>query len=115
MTDQDWTPVIFKKPVKTTQVKARPAQTTTITKVEKIYDPNDPEAEPEIKPVMIGKEFGTLIQQHRTAKGMTQKQLAQALNLSVQVINDYERGTGTRNAQYVSKIKKYFGITKHNK
>lgn len=114
---QDWTPVIVRKNTgKTTTGQTVPKhhvnKSTNVVKVEKIWDPNDPDAEPETKPVLVGRELGQQIQKARTAKGMTQKELACALNMPVGVINDYERGTGVHNSSFISKIKKYLGITK---
>ncbi len=114
-THQDWTPIVLNKNTNTnkTPKQTHPHVQNTV-KVQKIYDPENPDAEPDVKPVMVDKEFGMLIQKFRTAKGLTQKQLAAAINLPVQVISEYERGTGVRNGNYVSKIKKYLGITKNN-
>ena len=109
MSFQDWTPIVLKKTTDTKKKEHKPSHPhiqNTIS-VKKIYDPDNPDAEPEVKPVMIDREFGMQIQKFRTAKGITQKQLANALNLPVQVINEYERGTGVRNGNYVNKIKTY--------
>jgi len=118
MDHQNWDPVILTKKnpnankVITTVPKQHINKTPSAIKIEKIYDPNNPDAEPEIKPVMIDSEFGKQITAARCAKNMTQKQLATALNLPVSVINEYERGQGVRNGAYVSKIKSYLGIHK---
>jgi len=118
MEHQNWEPVILTKKnpnankVTTTVPKQHINKTPSAIKTEKIYDPNNPDAEPEIKPVMIDSEFGKQIAAARCAKNMTQKQLATALNLPVSVINEYERGQGVRNGAYVSKIKSYLGIHK---
>lgn len=117
-THQDWDPVVLNKNTKPKPsdghqaVKSHMNKPSNGIKVEKVY--YDKDEEPENKPVMIDKEFGMLVQKFRTAKGLTQKELAQAINLPVQVINEYERGTGVRNSNYVSKIKNYLGITKNN-
>jgi ribosome-binding protein aMBF1 (putative translation factor) len=118
MDHQQWDPVILKKTnpnatkVTTTVPKQHINKAQSAIKTEKIYDPNNPDAEPEIKPVMIDSEFGKQIATARCAKNMTQKQLAAAINLPVNVINEYERGQGVRNGTYVSKIKSYLGIHK---
>ena len=117
---QDWTPVILNKRSNTktadnTQTVAKPHinKPSNGIKVEKIWDPKDPDAEPETRPVMVTRELGQQIQQARTAKGMTQKELANAICIPVSVISDYERGSGVHNSNYISKIKNYLGITKN--
>ena len=45
----------------------------------------------------------------RTAKGLTQKQLAAQLNLQPQVINEYERGTAIPNNAVIARIEKALG------
>jgi ribosome-binding protein aMBF1 (putative translation factor) len=117
MDHQQWEPVILTKKtlnnkVTTTVPKQHINRTPNAIKTEKIYDPNNPDAEPDIRPVMIDGEFGKKIVAARCAKNMTQKQLAAAINLPVTVINEYERGQGVHNGTYVSKIKKYLGIHK---
>jgi ribosome-binding protein aMBF1 (putative translation factor) len=115
---QDWTPVIIGKRTRTsenTQTVAKPSNNKLSNgiKVEKIWNPKDPNAEPETRPVMVTHELGQQIQQARTAKSMTQKELANAICIPVSVISDYERGTGVHNSNHISKIKKYLGITKN--
>ncbi len=118
MDHQNWDPVIIKKSnpnankVTTTVPKQHINRTPNAIKMEKTYDPDNPDAEPDVKPVMIDMEFGKQIVAARCAKKMTQKQLAAAINLPVNVINEYERGQGVRNGAYVSKIKNYLGIHK---
>ena len=74
-----------------------------------------PILEPDVKPPpIIDYELAHTIQKFRVAKGLTQKELAHAINLPVQIISDYERGSCVKNSFYISKIKNYLGITKHN-
>ncbi len=95
-------------PKETVQVvKQHANKTTNAIKTEKFYDPKNPDAEPEIRPVMIDKDFGQQIIKARTSKGMTQQQFASALSIPLKVINEYERGVGVRNGNHVSKIKNW--------
>lgn len=117
---QDWTPVILNKRSNTktaenTQTVSKPHinKSSNGIKVEKIWDPKDPNAEPETRPVMVTRDLGQQIQQARSAKGMTQKALANAISIPVSVINDYERGVGVYNSNYISKIKNYLAIPKN--
>jgi ribosome-binding protein aMBF1 (putative translation factor) len=118
MDHQQWDPVILTKKnpnankVTTTVPKTNINKTPNGIKVEKIYDPNNPDAEPEIRPVMIDSDFGKQIAAARCAKSLTQKQLAAELNIPAHVITDYEKGQGVRNGNYVSKIKKFLNIHK---
>jgi ribosome-binding protein aMBF1 (putative translation factor) len=115
---QDWTQVVWNKNKPTIEKKKVPKQflnkVNNSINVEKIYDPENPDAEPEIRPVMIEQTFAQQITQARLTKGLTQKQVANALSIPVAVINEYERGTGVRDGNYVSKLKKYFNLTKNN-
>jgi len=105
---QDLTPQILRKnphPKETIQVvKQHPNKTQSAIKTEKIYDPKDPDAEPDIRPVMIDKAFGQKIIKARSLKGLTQQQFANILSIPVKVINEYERGEGVRNGNYINKI-----------
>lgn len=84
-------------------------------KVKKMYDnPDDKSEEPDILPVMTDQKFGQMIQTARTAKKMTQKELANALNIPVSIISDYEKGSAIHNSIYVGKIKTYLGIKKEH-
>jgi ribosome-binding protein aMBF1 (putative translation factor) len=118
MDHQQWEPIILSKKnpnenkVTITVPKQYINKTPNTVKMEKIYDPKNPDVEPEVKPVMIDNEFGKQITTARCIKKMTQKQLAVAINIPVSVINDYEKGQGVRNGNYVSKIKNYLGIHK---
>lgn len=118
MDRQQWEPVILTKKnpnankVTTTIAKQNINKTSTAITCEKLYDPNNPDAEPEIRPVMIDNEFGKQIAAARCAKKMTQKQLAAAICIPVNIISEYEKGQGVRNGNYVNKIKTYLGIHK---
>lgn len=57
----------------------------------------------------ISTELKTAIMKARTAKGLTQKQLAQQLNMQPQVINEYESGKGVPNNAIIAKIEKALG------
>ena len=114
---QDWNSVTIGKVTKTNEnsqtiAKHHVSKPSNGVKVEKIIDPNDPDAEPETRPVMITHTLSQQIQQARVAKGMTQKELANAISIPVSVINEYERGDAVHNINYITKIKNYLGIKK---
>lgn len=113
---QDWSPTVINKHVKNSVVKETITNTyinhsKNAVTVKKIYDPTNPDAEPELRPVMIDKLFGQQIQQARCEKKLSQKELANAICIPVQIITEYEKGTGIRNGNYVNKIKTYLNIT----
>lgn len=114
---QDWKVVVLKKnnsqKEKQNKQQFNGKVTTNGNSAIKVYDSNDPDAEPEYKPKMVDLQFKDQIIKARNAKGLTQKQLAEALSIPVKVINEYEAGTGIHNGNYVSKIKKYLNITKN--
>ena len=57
-----------------------------------------------------GLSLGKAIQQGRTAKKLTQKQLATSLNEKPQVIQQYENGQAIPNPQIISKIERALGV-----
>jgi putative transcription factor len=117
MAHQDWDTVIVKgKPAENKHVVSTKKvitshsnqQETAIT-IKKEYDPENPNAEPEIRAVLIDKEFSKKMTQARLDKKLSQKELAQKCMLDVKIINDYEKGGCARNGAYISKIKKVLG------
>ena len=50
--------------------------------------------------------FGKELQKKRLSKGMTQKDLAQKLNIPVKDINEIEAGKAKHNGQLMGKIKR---------
>ena len=51
-------------------------------------------------------EFGKSLQKYRLNKGMTQKDMAQKLNIPVKDINEIESGKMKHNGQLMNKIKR---------
>ena len=64
----------------------------------------------ELKHDKITKELRIKIQQGRSSKGLTQKQLANNINLPQQKISDIESGRAIYNAKDINKIKRYLRI-----
>ena len=56
-------------------------------------------------------ELGKLIQSRRLSQNMTQKDLAQKLNIPVKMINEIESGKAKHNPQVISKIKRILNIS----
>lgn len=117
---QDWKVVVLKKndPTKEKEKEkikhvSNRVATTNGNSAVKVYDPDNPDKEPEYKPKLVDSQFAMQIQKARTMKKMTQKELASALSIPFDIINKYEKGTGIHNPSYVSKIKRYLGIDKN--
>tara|TARA_Y100001970_G_C14043988_1_gene755323 strand:+ start:527 stop:877 length:351 start_codon:yes stop_codon:yes gene_type:complete len=64
-----------------------------------------------LKHDMIPSEFGKIVQKKRLEKNMTQKDLAQKINIPVKIINEIECGKAKHNPQVVSKIKRILNIS----
>ena len=111
---QDWKPVIFNK--KSTTAK----KSTTVTKVskgnvnsnnkfsgtgKKLVDDNEVKRIP-----TVGLEIGKQIQAARCAKKMTQKELAQKMNMQPTVVQLHENGKATRNNGLLAKFERALGV-----
>lgn len=92
MSFQDWDKVFM------TKSKDKPVQPTN---PKPVIDTHQAEPLPKIT-----TELKTAIQQARLAKKMSQKDLAQKLNLPISIINDYEKGTAVPNNGFIAKLEK---------
>ncbi|KAJ8604224.1 hypothetical protein CTAYLR_009779 [Chrysophaeum taylorii] len=61
------------------------------------------------KPQRTGLEFGKALMQARTAKKMTQKDLATKVNEKPSVVQEYETGKAVPNPQVISKLERALG------
>lgn len=102
MEHQDWTPVVLNRSDK----KSPPKGFAGFKKTE------DSEGNP-IKPKTYGREYGQRVTLARTQKGMTQVDLAKAMNVQPPVVKDIENGTGTVNDQNCQKIFKLLGVKRN--
>tara|TARA_B110000967_G_C18294995_1_gene275587 strand:+ start:86 stop:460 length:375 start_codon:yes stop_codon:yes gene_type:complete len=66
----------------------------------------------ECKHKTVGKEMGLKISKARCSKGLSQKQLANKINKTIQIINSYETGKAILDKQILSIINKELGIKK---
>ena len=103
---QDWKQVVVgKKKSKTkspkTTKKKKDPENRKLLKIEKKAE-ND-----ELKHDKITKELRTKIQQGRASKGLTQKQLANNVNLPLQKITEIENGKAIYNHKDINRIKRY--------
>ena len=58
----------------------------------------------------VGRETGQLISQARCAKGLKQTDLAKQLNVTPDIIRDYENGSAPRNGNLLNKMGTILGI-----
>lgn len=63
----------------------------------------------ELKHAKVDKSLSKAIMQARTAKKMTQKELATAINEKPQVVGEYESGKAIPNPQIISKLERKLG------
>ena len=105
---QDWKTVVVHKPKndKTSSSKKKPSNTTlkNISVEKKAEEGN-------LEQKKYSLELRQSIMKGRTAKSLTQKQLANSINLPLQVISDIESGKGVYNPQHINKIKRFLKIT----
>ena len=100
---QDWKQIVIGKKSKSPK-KKKNNENTKLLKLEKKAE-ND-----ELKHDKITKELRTKIQQGRASKGLTQKQLANNVNLPLQKIQEIENGKAIYNHKDINKIKRYLSI-----
>ena len=103
---QDWKQVVVgkKKSKSKSSKKKKNPENRKLLKLEKKAD-ND-----ELKHNKITKELRTKIQQGRASKGLTQKQLANNVNLPLQKITEIENGKAIYNHKDINRIKRYLKI-----
>lgn len=111
---QDWKPVTLNR-LYTDKEKLKNAQRTgTTISISKNNGQNksarlDAETE-NFNILKSGLTLGKEIQQGRSAKNLTQKQLATMLNEKPQIIQQYENGNAIPNAQVINKLQKTLGV-----
>jgi len=106
MDHQDWSPLVLKNPTKkksTDPPRPRNHDSSGVNK-KKLDEDED------YKTPTMTRQMGQSLIQGRTAKNLTQTQLAQKCNLSLAVIQEYEKGQGVYNRTHLNKICKVLGI-----
>ena len=108
MNHQDWKTIIVHKPKsnsdnKTNVTRKTPTQ-QKLRSIEKKAE-ND-----ELKHKQVTVEMRKTIQQARTSKGFTQKELAQKCGFTQKILNEIESGKAIYNANHMNKIKKQLGV-----
>ena len=102
--NQDWETVVFRKP-KAPEKHIESAKTVSSTTGTAAYKIDNADyAEKPLK--QVSKEDAQFIIQARVNKKLTQKQLAQRLNIQLKDIQEIEGGKALENKQLLSRIKK---------
>ena len=114
MDHQDWEPVVFKKQLPKTvtnnemrngNFRVRLKQNESSQKMHKIENETE-----NFTVKKISKKVSQEIQKGRLAKKLSQKQLAQAVNVTPKVINEMESGKAQPNEAVKRKIARYLNI-----
>jgi len=101
---QDWKTIVVKKNTnKNIESTKKKLNNTTLKKIsiENKADNDD------LKHKQISLDMRKNIQKARCDKNMTQKELANRVNLSVQIISDIESGKAIYNEQHINKLKRF--------
>ena len=110
MDHQDWKTYIVHCKTPSTNKKDG-NHTTKHYEKSKSQKMDEMEQEGDLKHKKIEQSISKIIQQMRTQKGMTQKQLANKVALSPAIINEIESGKARYNPAHINKIKRALNIT----
>lgn len=102
MEHQDWN-TVYVTPKKTNQGSDDKKKQYVKSKEQKM---NDAEEEGKLIHKKMDLEFGKTLQKYRLSQNMTQKDIAQKLNIPVKDINEIESGKMKHNGQLMGKIKR---------
>lgn len=118
--DQDWTPVVITKKVTTKPTSeaalAKAKASGDVETVKKYSGPAVPNAQKldaettDFHHQTVTLDFQMALQQARTAKGWSQKDLAGKINEKATVINDYESGRAIPNQEIIGKLSRVLGV-----
>lgn len=111
MDHQDWKPVIVRTAKNKSNVNDKKATTYKASQKQQKDASIEKKAENDtLKHKQITVQMRQAIQKARTAKGMTQKELASECRFPVSVINEIESGKAIYNHQHIEKIKRVLKI-----
>lgn len=99
MEHQDWKPLIINKKNNKNEEKKQYVK----TKEQKL---KESEENGNLSHKKMDLEFGKSLQKYRLSQNMTQKDIAQKLNISFKDINEIENGKMKHNGQLMGKIKR---------
>uniref|UniRef100_A0A6C0BUV7 HTH cro/C1-type domain-containing protein n=1 Tax=viral metagenome TaxID=1070528 RepID=A0A6C0BUV7_9ZZZZ len=107
---QDWNTIYFSasKHIGDNKIRENKKTTKIVSKENKMEKKIE---EGNLKHDKTPAELGKNIQSKRLSQNMTQKDLAQKLNIPVKMINEIESGKAKHNPQIISKIKRILNIS----
>ena len=109
---QDLKPIVLRKSGKEKEkFQRKRGETTTIVKSNKQQIKKDLDDNLDtFKVDKVSHSLKIQIQKARTASKMTQKELAQKVNVTQSVIQSYENGTAVPNAQVLQKLRRILKV-----
>lgn len=102
MDHQDWNTIYVKPKKSDNQVGGKTKQYVK-SKEQKM---SEAEEEGKLTHKKMDSDFGKSLQKYRLSQGLTQKDIAQKLNIPVKDINEIESGKMKHNGQLMGKIKR---------
>jgi putative transcription factor len=105
MEHQDWNTITYKKPKILSKEDKIKRQNPSRTKDFKKLDSDEPPI-----PTKLNHDLKILIQKKRQELNLTQKNLANKINVKVNIINDYETGKCIPDKIILQKIKNVLNI-----
>ena len=103
---QDWKTIIIKNPKQNVKNSTKKMTIHLIT-VGKYSNKADND---ELKHKQLSTDLRISIQKARCSKNLTQKELAQKINVSHQIISDIELGKAIYNGSHINKLKRFLKI-----
>ena len=100
MEHQDWKTLVIHQKVKKDETKKNTFVKSNEQKM------NESEEDGKLSHKKMDSEFGKTLQKYRLSQNMTQKDIAQKLNIPVKDINEIESGKMKHNGQLMGKIKR---------
>ena len=102
---QDWKTVVLRK-----KQEDKISKPNISNQQQKVNSIEKKEENDELKHKQISLELRQNIQKARCLKKLTQKQLANNINLPLQVVSEIESGKSIYNHQHINKIKRYLKL-----
>ena len=102
MEHQDWNTIVV-KPKKSDNQEGGKSKQYVKSKEKKM---SEAEEEGKLTHKKMDSDFGKSLQKYRLSQGLTQKDIAQKLNIPVKDINEIESGKMKHNGQLMGKIKR---------
>ena len=108
MTDHaDWTPVTWTKPPAKPKMSTKQTDGGEGMRRHRIAEATGDDG---FEHATVSKSFSAELQRARLSKKVTQKALAQLINVKPRVVNDYESGKALPNQAVIAKLNRALGV-----